>query len=501
MTSKIIRACCISAVPVLACAFALQPISAQGDQGYGDDWPTAPAVPAGDDTVDAGISAAELRGHVQALSHDSLAGRPMGSDESLVAAKYVAERLMAMGVQPGAADGSYFQRIEFFQETYEAPSELRVVAKNGEETTLYYGEGFTFKAASAAQETQVLRCVTVAEAEDLPARADASVALVFKTSAGKARKWLEAAGTPGGAGYGLVVYSRKNSKVGERETKRSRGARQKPAVATPVTANIRGDWSKLAYEGEWASVQFVPNGVSESSFDVNVLGKIPGVGTAEAPGLKDEVVLLCAHRDHVGLKRLRPGQEPLEDMIQNGADDDASGCSVVLEVLETLAKGPAPVRSVVGTFVTGEEKGMVGSKYWAASPTEAPENVVCALNFEMLGRPDPLAGGAGHIWLTGDERSNLGPMLRERGLQVTADVRPTQNFFVRSDNVSFARIGIVSQTLSSYGMHGDYHQPTDEWDTLDYDHMEAAAAISLAAVQDLLSGAWTPAWNEGEPKF
>ncbi len=126
---------------------------------------------------------------------------------------------------------------------------------------------------------------------------------------------------------------------------------------------------------------------------------------------------------------------------------------------------------------------------------------MCNLNFEMLGRPDELVGGAGKLWLSGFERSSLGPAFAERGIDVVADQRLDQNFFARSDNIVFVREGIVGQTLSTYNMHKDYHQPTDDWDTLDYAHMEACAKAGFAAAGMLADGSVSPTWNEGEPRL
>jgi Zn-dependent M28 family amino/carboxypeptidase len=122
---------------------------------------------------------------------------------------------------------------------------------------------------------------------------------------------------------------------------------------------------------------------------------------------------------------------------------------------------------------------------------------VCNLNFEMIGRPDKLAGGPGKLWLTGDERSSLGAAFRELGLAIVADPRPAERFFERSDNIAFARRGIVAQTLSSYDLHADYHHVTDEADKLDYAHMEAAIRASFEAARALADGRIEPKWLEG----
>jgi hypothetical protein len=122
----------------------------------------------------------------------------------------------------------------------------------------------------------------------------------------------------------------------------------------------------------------------------------------------------------------------------------------------------------------------------------------------MLGMPDPLTKGEDGVstpWLTGFERSTLGEALVARGLSIADDPRPKLNFFVRSDNVSFAKVGIVAHTLSTGGENPNYHQVRDEWDTLDYAHMARCAEVALGALRALASGELTPVWREGEPRL
>jgi hypothetical protein len=116
----------------------------------------------------------------------------------------------------------------------------------------------------------------------------------------------------------------------------------------------------------------------------------------------------------------------------------------------------------------------------------------------MIGRPDELVGGAGKLWLTGFELSNLGEEFQKLGLAVASDQRPEQNFFQRSDNYAFAVKGVVAQTLSSYNLHRDYHQVSDEPDTLDYAHMEASLRAAFEGSKALAEGRIDPAWREGQ---
>ncbi|MBL6757246.1 MAG: M28 family peptidase [Planctomycetes bacterium] len=455
----------------------------------------------GDLTVSAEVRAAELRGHVQALASDAMQGRAMGSEGSVATARYLAARLAAAGFEPGASEDSYLQRIPLERVTYSGVPELRVQGK-GLDEVLYNGESFTFSSrGSVPGEPRTFRVQVVREESDVPEEASGDLALVMTTSAMKSRRWLSDAGHGRGEGFGMIVLPRK-AEARERST--PQGSSLGPARdggGSSIQLSLRGEWSERFSSGDVREVTLDAKASVEEGEDFNVVGFLPGAGTPASPDLADQIVVLSAHRDHIGVSSRIQRGDPEADAIMNGADDDASGCAAVMEVAEALAAGDRPVRSVLAIFDTGEERGFVGSSYWVAHPTHPIDRVVCALNFEMLGRPDPLVGGAGNVWLTGDDRSSLGPELRKRGIAIKADLRPAMSFFTRSDNVPFARAGIVAQTLSTYGEHTDYHQPSDEWDTLDYEHMEAAVKVCLEAAEALVAGTWRPVWNEGEPRL
>jgi hypothetical protein len=225
----------------------------------------------------------------------------------------------------------------------------------------------------------------------------------------------------------------------------------------------------------------------------NVVAVIPG----RDPALRDEAVVVSAHYDHLGVR------EPVDgDSVFNGADDDASGCVAVLGVARALARGPAPRRTVVLLLATGEEMGLLGTRWYLDHPAVPLARTVANLNVEMIARPDSLAGGAGRAWLTGFELSTLGPQLRAAGMPLVPDPRPAQQFFWRSDNAAFVRRGIVAHTVSSYGMHGDYHTPRDEADGADPAHMAEVIRATTFAVRVLADGdrpAWGPAGTPVPP--
>jgi hypothetical protein len=222
---------------------------------------------------------------------------------------------------------------------------------------------------------------------------------------------------------------------------------------------------------------------------VNVVGMIPGTD----PVLKNEIVLVLSHYDHLGM---RSPATPGADSIYNGADDDAAGTVAVLEIARLLKKAGTPKRTLVFANMTGEESGLIGTNWFIAHPPFPLTQVVAGFEIEMIGRPDSLAGGPGKAWLTGYERSTMGDMLKQFGIAIVPDIRPTQSFFTRSDNIGLARRGIVAHTLSTFNLHTDYHQLSDEVDKVDFDHMTAVIHSGAEAVRHLADGP-KPAWHQG----
>ena len=204
-----------------------------------------------------------------------------------------------------------------------------------------------------------------------------------------------------------------------------------------------------------------------------------------------EVVLLTAHLDHLGV-----GPAVNGDIIYNGADDDASGTTAVLTLARLLAAGPRPKRTIVFALFGSEEIGGFGNRAFLQHPPVPLTSIVANLEFEMIGRPDP-AVPAGTLWLTGFDRSTLGPELAKHGAHLVNDPHPKELFFQRSDNYALARQGIIAHTVSSYGLHKDYHQPSDELRTIDFNHMTNAIASMVSPIRWLADSKWKPEWNAG----
>jgi hypothetical protein len=219
----------------------------------------------------------------------------------------------------------------------------------------------------------------------------------------------------------------------------------------------------------------------------NPIGILPGATRPE------EFVLVSAHYDHLGI-----GTPVNGDSIYNGADDDASGTTAVVVLAEALAKsGPRPARSIAFICFSGEEKGLRGSRAFAEDPPIALENVVANVNIEMIGRPradDRMAA-----WITGADLSDFaeiaGPALMRAEVRLVG-FEMADRLFDRSDNASLARKGVVAHSISAGTPHRDYHQPSDEVDKIDLQHMTAVIAGLAEVVLEFAQRDERPAYNE-----
>lgn len=195
---------------------------------------------------------------------------------------------------------------------------------------------------------------------------------------------------------------------------------------------------------------------------MNVLAVLPGSDA----DLRDEYVILGAHFDHIGT-----GVSVSGDSVYNGADDNASGTSAVLELAEAYtALDTPPRRSVLFILFAGEERGLLGSWHFAQSPQAPTESTVAMVNLDMIGR-NWTNGVAGISQLTSDifERSDrVADAHPELDMDLVSDPWPEQNLLNRSDQAPFTIYGVPVLFLTS-GLHDDYHHLSDEADKIDYE--------------------------------
>lgn len=451
------------------------------------------------------ITEASVRGHMEFLASDAMNGRGSGTRDEWIAAEYIGAQLRRWGLQPlGAgtgADRSFVQPIEMRTVETTAPpvltagtltmthgremlvQTLGTIAKVGGRLHRYVA-GQTVPTGAVvlmpASPTPVpAASMTAAEREALTAEraalAPAAVILTPETPAVRDGWQAAAAKLPAAPARPVGI----------------------PATASPRATRITADAES------YAALLALPAG-TPVSFDAstkwgdtpfytwNAVGQITG----SDPALARQVILLSAHLDHVGMRESAMG----DDKIYNGADDDASGSVAVLELARALAQGPRPRRTIVFAWFGSEERGGVGSNYFAEMPTVQLPRVIANLQFEMIGRPDPKVP-AQTLWLTGYERSNLGPELAKRGARLVPDPHPDQSFFTRSDNIRFARKGIPAHTVSSFGLHTDYHQPGDEVGKIDFAHMTESIRSMLEPIRWLANDEFRPEWApNGRPR-
>lgn len=430
------------------------------------------------------ITRAELEAAVTWLAADERKGRATGTEEAAEAGRWLAAELAAAGLQPAGDDG-FLQHVPFGRVEFTALPELAFQREGAVSRPWVWGADFESVSAPFPEATEFEIAVARSDAE-LP-QASATKALFLDVADGRSRRQLARAA---GNGWGLIL-------------ERGRPSAGDPSSTPPETAQLSSSPPRVRVCGPLADELAAAAGsklklrapakvITQPAF--NVVAILRGTGTQERPELAEQAIVLSAHYDHLPP---HPSAGEGKDAIFNGADDDASGCAAVLEIAEALAAGPPPARTVVVLLATGEEIGLVGTRFYLDHPPLALERTVANVNFEMVGRPDALVGGAGKLWLTGFERSNLGPAFAAVGLDIVADPRPDQSFFQRSDNFAFALRGIVAQTLSSYDLHQDYHEVSDEASKLDYGHMERALRSALVGVSALVDGSIDPAWEPG----
>jgi Zn-dependent M28 family amino/carboxypeptidase len=227
----------------------------------------------------------------------------------------------------------------------------------------------------------------------------------------------------------------------------------------------------------------------------NVLALLPG----RDPRLKNDLLIYTAHWDHLGRDPRLEG-----DQIYNGALDNASGVAALLELARVFAAGPAPKRSVLFLSVTAEEKGLLGSKYYATHPLYPIERTVADLNIDGInpwGRTEDLE-------IIGIGKTSVEDMvaddLRRHGRRATPDSQPEKGFFYRSDHFEFAKVGVPSLHFSSginlIGKPGDYdyHKVSDEIKP-DWDLTGGAEDVDVLyrVGREIASGQAAPEWKKG----
>ena len=417
-----------------------------------------------------------------------LAGRGSATRDEELAATYVASEFESYGLKPAPGMNGYLQTAEIVAPKLDGHATLKIG-----DAMLQEGSDFFLATSPGSSATGTLVRVTAAETPHSQIPAGAAVLV---SGAADPKSLFPAISSLRRAGAGIILVPeapglRALPEMFGGETRVSIRLADDPPRKTPTMILLHpAAASKLPATGGAqiaVTVHDVPQTKPRQTF--NAIGYLPGTDASAG------TVLLSAHLDHLGMGRAVNG-----DAIYNGANDDAAGTTAVLELAHALAAGPRLRRSVLFVCYGSEELGELGSTYFGKHPPVPLHDLVANLEFEMIGNQDPKMP-AGVLLLTGWDRSNLGPTLKEHGALLGPDPYPEQHFFERSDNYALALQGVVAHTAGGWGTPPTYHQPDDDMAHLDIGFMTRAIQSLIEPVRWLAGSDFHPEWNpRGAPK-
>ena len=527
-----------------------------GTSAMAQQVPPAPSETARNTEVNAPLPPAQaaMKAHVMFLASDAMRGRDAGSAEFAIAANYVASQFYAAGLRPAGDEGGYLQKVPLievraadkgavtlggqaltFGEEY-----LPGINPAAAETTLrgkvvYVGYGVVSPTAKRDDYAGVdVRGKIVAVVRGAPSGLDSEEAAHFgglatKAAIAKARGAIGviALQTPEGAARLPLSQMARNYDSASVSWAEPDGTGHVMGGGVPVVATIGAagaeklfagsstSWAKaataLSGKGRFRAVALKPDMSVTLKTAIkplpsfNVAGILPG----SDPTVAAETVVLSAHLDHVGVG----SPNAKGDTIYNGAMDNAVGiASLIEEAKKFKASGKAPRRSILFLAVTAEEKGLVGSDYFANHPTIEKANMVADVNLDMpiitYKFTDVIAFGAA--------RSTLGDIVKraagEAGASFSPDPMPDMALFVRSDHYRFVQQGVPSVFLwpgtSGPGkaavdafFASNYHKPSDEvvqGPPIDWESGERFIDVNYRIAREIADAAQRPAWNKGD---
>ncbi|MER3413120.1 MAG: hypothetical protein C4341_02555 [Armatimonadota bacterium] len=415
----------------------------------------------------------EIKTWISYLAGPECAGRGTGQNGYQKAAEYVAARFKEFGLKPIGADGSYFQNVPLMRTEVDLAQSVIEVGR----ARIVFTDAATIDGAAGDLEIEgelafVRGRVTDAEAlrgrvvlYDGEMNRETRIALTRAQAAA-----VFALSDEVGRGEPRISTDGRAARQGRPFGRISRGAAERLAGAAGVSLPTEEMGATTLVTPATAKVVLK---VQTTEIGVpNVVGLLEG----SDPILKEEVVGLGAHLDHLG----RQG-----DVIYYGADDDASGSTALLAVAKALVSNPTrPKRSILFMAFCGEEMGLIGSRYYTDHPLIPTEKMICHLQMDMVGRneessQEPAAENVDTIHLVGSKRlsSELHALVLAMNRYVNFRFEyDEEDVFSRSDHVNFHNKGIPVAFLFD-GFHPDYHQPTDTVDKINLDKIANAARL------------------------
>ena len=505
------------------------------------------------------INPERIRAHVRFLSHDLLEGRGTGQRGGDIAAEYIGTQFALYGLKPAGDNGTYLQKVPLVGVTTQPETTFSLAPDNGAAMNLKTMDQYVaFNETQQAESNVDAPILFVGYGIEAPeyhwddykgvdVRGKVLLMLVneppsedvnfFKGRAltyyGRWTYKYEEAARKGAVGVILVHQTEmasypwevvRNSNSGERSYLKAEGAPKLTVaswvqfdVAKQLAGSAGMDLDKMMMDARSRDFHPVDLHVRLKAHVVskirpfasnNVVAILPG----SDPRLKAEAVLYTAHYDHLGIRPDMAG-----DNIYNGADDNATGCGILLEIahgFSTAAKPPA--RSIIFASVTAEEQGLLGSEYLGKHPPVPAGKIALDLNYDDL----PPLGAPEDVEVSGAERTTFYPSVlataAEFRLQIRPDSHPEAGYYYRSDHFSLAHVGIPAFSVSEgvkYKGHDEawgmqqaeeytdkhYHQPSDEYHPeMNFIGDAAMARFGLALGWEAASQPRLVGWQKGD---
>jgi len=426
----------------------------------------------------------DLRAHVEFLSSDALEGRNTPSRGLDAAAEYIAAQFLRLGLKP-VADDRFFQTETWTVATPNAEG-FRLTVRDGEREVAYTRDVVDLEPSAAVRlADREARRVTLAEAAGLKAALRDGVWIVElpKAFAADSAKLYRTFFADIAEHQPALVILAGNV-----------GLTRRPQDPLVPVVRVREAGPLLEFAAP--RVTAVLAAARQERVKVrNVVGVVEGRDAK----LRDTYVMVSAHYDHLGLAA--PGAP---DRVYNGANDNASGVAGVIEIAAAMKKSP-PKRSVMFVAFFGEEKGLLGSRYYAQHPVVPLAKTVAMLNFEQLGRTDGAEGAnLDMVNMTGFDFSDVKNWLNKAAAKTRVKLvkheKYSDPFFLASDNAALAEVGVVAHTLSVTYAFPDYHQPPDEAGKIDYANMAKVVRMIGAGVGMIANDRVPPKWDASNAK-
>jgi hypothetical protein len=518
----------------------------------------AMGVSAAAQTPEAARSADNIRAHMTFLASDLLQGREAGSAGFDIAANYVASQFAQLGLTPMGGAGSYFQKVPLVATRPTDEGRFVVTGKDGASRTLVFGDDVrvigrpTGRSELRVEAPLVFAGYGVVAPErgrddykGLDVKGKIVVLLqgapaAYQTEerayyANRDNKRAQAA-AHGAVGVISICLPGEDRcpKVGEAKRtwqswamtwRRADGSANDVAPETPSLGMLGPEGADKLFVGAKKTLDQIakaagkakadpPRFALATSLDVTlhtesrdiVSENVAGLLEGSDPKLKDEVVVLSAHLDHIGVTPPVNG-----DGINNGALDNAAGVATTLEVARTFAEsGQRPRRSILFLTVTGEEKGLLGAQYFARNPTLGARAMVANVDLDM----PILFYDFTDVIAFGSDRSGIGPAVKRAagrmGVALSPDPMPEEGLFTRSDHFRFVEVGVPAVFLMTGFANGGeakfrgflggcYHHPCDDLNQpIDYAAGAKFARLNYEITRELADGEARPLWVKGD---